>query len=45
MRLLIFIASIFMLFSCNSTGAAQKEEIIVDVRTVEEWNSGWTCRL
>lgn len=38
MRLLIFIASIFMLFSCNSTGAAQKEEIIVDVRTVEEWN-------
>jgi phage shock protein E len=38
MRLLIFIASIFMLFSCNSTSEAQKEEIIVDVRTVEEWN-------
>jgi phage shock protein E len=37
MRILIFILSFFSLVSCNSSGAAQKEQIIVDVRTVEEW--------
>lgn len=38
MRLLLIFVSIFSLLSCNNQDKANKEIIIVDVRTPEEWN-------
>jgi phage shock protein E len=37
MRLLILLLSFFSLSSCNFSGTEQKESIIVDVRTTQEW--------
>lgn len=37
MRILIFVLSFFSLVSCNPTSSNQNEQIIVDVRSTDEW--------